>query len=192
MLTAGKDKTMQIYTCQFRRDYPAKKPVGTIKADAAGVTFSWPEKQDVHQKECSRTISYDQIEKVTCREITKQHEIGDRLAGYLLWLVGTAAAYAFVGTDLIMHILNHPIVSLGWDIIFLISAAAYLLPQTVRARRRIRRWHGCVLQIEVQSSDSMTAVGFDEDIEAVRLAGQVIQQNLSEYQNHSCKTGSAQ
>ena len=179
MLTAGKDKTMQIYTCQFRRDYPAKKPVGTIKADAAGVTFSWPEKQDVHQKECSRTISYDQIEKVTCREITKQH-------------VGTAAAYAFVGTDLIMHILNHPIVSLGWDIIFLISAAAYLLPQTVKARRRIRRWHGCVLQIEVQSSDSMTAVGFDEDIEAVRLAGQVIQQNLSEYQNHSCETGSAQ
>ena len=176
------NEKMNVYTFQFKRDYPAKKPLGTIEIDENGVTFRWPSHESRGRKEWSRTVSYDLIEKVTCREVNRQHEIGDRLATYLIWLVCTAGVYAFLITDIVLHILGNPVLSLGWDMIFLIGATAYLLPRTLKARRKLKRWSGVVLQIEVRNSDALTAAAFDEDDrENMKKAGEILQHNLSVY-----------
>jgi hypothetical protein len=170
---------METFTCTFRKDYPASKPLGRITIDETGVTFSWPLKDNGRQKEWSRHVDFDQIESFTCQEITQNEKLGDKLGTYLLWLVGTCIAAAVLTADLLLHLNGQGVLSLGWDIILLLCTAAFMVPRMIRARRSLKRYHGCILKIEVKSSDPMIAAGFDEDIENIMEAGRKLKEAMS-------------
>lgn len=171
---------MEEFTTTFRRDYPAKKPLGRIVINDDGVTFSWPIKEETDRKTrmWSRTISYDQIEKVKCHEVSQKDKLGDKLADAMTWILITAVALVFLIADLIMHLFGTGILSLGWDLILLAVVVILLVPKTIKANRAMKRFHGIVLQIDVKSSEPLVAVGFDEDIDRIQSADDKLKEIL--------------